>query len=58
MAVEKAYGIAPELLIEGCIARALTRAPELEAITGGVGARALTEFGVDVWRLRWDLTSI
>src|SRR5216684_4016203 len=33
-------------------------APQLDAITGGVGAAAITEFGVDVSRLHWDLTSI
>src|SRR5208282_4479629 len=30
----------------------------LDAITGGVGAAAITEFGVDASRLHWDLTSI
>ena len=59
MAVEEAYGIAPELLNDDRIARALNAvAPQLEAITGGVGAAAVTEFGVDVSRLHWDLTSI
>jgi transposase len=59
MAVEEAYGIAPELLNDDRIARALDAvAPQLEAIVGGVGAAAVTEFGVDVSRLHWDLTSI
>ena len=59
MAVEEAYGIAPELLNDDRIARALDAvAPQLEAIAGGVGAAAVTEFGVDVSRLHWDLTSI
>ena len=59
MAVEEAYGIAPELLNDDRIARALDAvAPQLDAITGGVGAAAVTEFGVDVSRLHWDLTSI
>ena len=59
MAVEEAYGIAPELLNDDRIARALDAiAPHLEEITGGVGAAAVTEFGVDVSRLHWDLTSI
>src|SRR6266566_4884625 len=59
MAVEEAYGIQPELLNDDRIARALDAvAPQLEAIAGGVGAAAITEFGVDVSRLHWDLTSI
>jgi hypothetical protein len=59
MAVDEAYGIAPELLNDDRIARALDAvAPQLDAITGGVGAAAITEFGVDVSRLHWDLTSI
>ena len=59
MAVEEAYGIAPELLNDDRIARALDGiAPQLDAIAGGVGAAAITEFGVDVSRLHWDLTSI
>jgi transposase len=59
MAVEEAYGIAPELLNDDRIARALDAiAPQLDAIAGGVGAAAVTEFGIDVSRLHWDLTSI
>ena len=59
MAVEEAYGIAPELLNDDRIARALDAvAPQLGAIVGGTGAAAVTEFGVDVSRLHWDLTSI
>ncbi len=59
MAVEEAYGIAPELLNDDRIARALDAvAPQLDAIAGGAGAAAITEFGVDVSRLHWDLTSI
>src|ERR1017187_227228 len=59
IAVEEAYGIAPELLNDDRIARALDAvAPQLEAIAGGVGAAAVSEFGVDVSRLHWDLTSI
>lgn len=59
MAVDEAYGIAPELLNDDRIARALDAvAPCLDEITGSVGAAAITEFGVDVSRLHWDLTSI
>ena len=59
MAVDEAYGISPELLNDDRIARALDAvAPHLDEITGGAGAAAITEFGVDVSRLHWDLTSI
>jgi len=59
MAVEEAYGIEPHLLNDDRIARALDAvAPQLDAIIGGVGAAAISEFGVDVARLHWDMTSI
>jgi hypothetical protein len=59
MAVDEAYGIAPELLNDDRIARALDAvAPQLEEIIGSVGAAAISEFGVDVARLHWDMTSI
>jgi hypothetical protein len=59
MAVDEAYGITAELLNDDRIARALDAvAPYLDEITGSVGAAAITEFGVDVSRLHWDLTSI
>ena len=59
MAVEEAYGIQPGLLNDDRIARALDAvAPQLDAIAGSAGAAAITEFGVDVSRLHWDLTSI
>ena|SRR5882724_2826742 len=59
MAVDEAYGITPELLSDDRITRALDAiAPHLDEITGSAGAAAITEFGVDVSRLHWDLTSI
>ena len=59
MAVEEAYGIEPHLLNDDRIARALDAvAPQLDAITGSAGAAAISEFGVDVARLHWDMTSI
>src|SRR5216117_2724038 len=59
MAVDEAYGISPVLLNDDRIARALDAiGPQLDAITGGAGAAAITEFGVDVSRLHWDLISI
>lgn len=33
-------------------------APNLDGIVGSVGARAIAEFGLDVSRLHWDMTSI
>ena len=59
MAVDEAYGITPELLNDDRIARALDAiAPYLDEITGSARAAAITEFGVDVSRLHWDLTSV
>ena len=59
MAVEEVYGIEPGLLNDDRLARALDAiAPHLDAITGAIGAAAISEFGVDVARLHWDMTSI
>ena len=59
MAVEEAYGISPRLLNDDRIARALDAvAPYLDEVIGSVGAAAISEFGVDVTRLHWDMTSI
>ncbi|WP_327223338.1 IS1634 family transposase [Streptomyces platensis] len=58
-AVEDVFGITPDLLNDDRIARALDSiAPELEGIVGSVGASAITEFGIDVSRLHWDMTSM
>ncbi|MHA6757894.1 IS1634 family transposase [Streptacidiphilus sp. PAMC 29251] len=58
-AVEPVFGIEPGLLNDDRIARALDAiAPRLEQITGTVAARAIAEFGIDVARLHWDMTSI
>jgi hypothetical protein len=59
MAVDEAYGIEPYLLNDDRLGRALDAiAPRLDEITGSVGAAAISEFGVDVTRLHWDMTSI
>ncbi|MGH3157181.1 MAG: hypothetical protein ACRDNF_11470, partial [Streptosporangiaceae bacterium] len=59
MAVDEAYGVEPGLLNDDRIARALDAiAPRLDEVTGSVGAAAITEFGVDVARLHWDMTSV
>ncbi|MFF4753702.1 IS1634 family transposase [Streptomyces sp. NPDC002514] len=58
-AVEEVFGIGPDLLNDDRLARALDAiAPELERIAGTVGGRAVAEFGVDVSRLHWDMTSM
>jgi transposase len=58
-AVEEVFGIDPACLNDDRIGRALDAiAPELDAIVGSVGARAITAFGIEVARLHWDMTSI
>jgi transposase len=58
-AVEEVFGIEAGLLNDDRLARALDAiAPHLEHIAGTVGARAIGEFGVDVSRLHWDMTSM
>lgn len=58
-AVPEVFGIEPGLLNDDRIGRALDAlAPVLEGIVGSVGARAIEEFGIDVSRIHWDMTSI
>jgi transposase len=58
-AVEEVLGIDSALLNDDRLARALDAiAPKLEQLAGTVGARAITEFGIDVGRLHWDMTSM
>lgn len=58
-AVEEVFGIEPGLLNDDRLARALDAiAPRLEQIAGTIGAQAITEFGIDVSRLHWDMTSM
>ena len=58
-AVEEVFGIEPGLLNDDRLARALDAiAPHLEHIAGTAGARAIAEFGIDVSRLHWDMTSM
>lgn len=58
-AVEEVFGIEAGLLNDDRLARALDAiAPHLEHIAGTVGARAIAEFGIDVSRLHWDMTSM
>lgn len=58
-AVEEVFGIEASSLNDDRIGRALDAiAPELEGIIGSIGAQAIAEFGLDVARLHWDMTSI
>ena len=58
-AVAEVFGIEPALLNDDRLGRALDAiAPHVEAIAGTVGATAITEFGIDVARCHWDMTSI
>jgi transposase len=58
-AVEEVFGVAASTLNDDRIGRALDAvAVELDGIVGSIGARAITEFGIDVARLHWDMTSI
>lgn len=58
-AVAEVFGVAAETLNDDRIGRALDAvAPALEAIIGSIGARAIGEFGLDVSRLHWDMTSM
>ena len=58
-AVEEVFGLAPEVLNDDRIGRALDAvAPKLAGIVGSIGATAIAEFGIDVARIHWDMTSI
>jgi len=53
------FGIAPEVLNDDRPGRALDAiAPELDQIAGTVGIAAIQQFGLDVSRVHWDMTSI
>ena len=58
-AVEEVFGVEASTLNDDRIGRALDAvAPALDGIVGSIGAGAITEFGIDVARLHWDMTSI
>ncbi|MET9887311.1 IS1634 family transposase, partial [Streptomyces sp. NPDC006430] len=58
-AVEEVFGISPDLLGVDRLARALDAiAPHLDELVGTVGAQAIAEFGIDVSRIHWDMTSM
>jgi transposase len=58
-AVPEVFGVTAEALNDDRLGRALDAiAPQLDAIVGTVGARAIAAFGLEVSRLHWDMTSI
>lgn len=58
-AVEEVFAVAPATLNDDRIGRALDAvAPHLDGIVGSIGAKAIAEFGIDVSRLHWDMTSM
>jgi transposase len=58
-AVEEIFGVEASSLNDDRVGRALDAiAPHLEGIIGSIGATAIAEFGIDVARLHWDMTSI
>ena len=58
-AVEEVFGAVAETLNDDRVGRALDAiAPQLDGIVGSVGAAAIADFGIDVSRLHWDMTSI
>ncbi len=58
-AVEEMFDLDAASLNDDRIGRALDAvAPALDGIVGSVGVKAIAEFGIDVARLHWDMTSI
>jgi len=58
-AVEEVFGVEPSWLNDDRIGRALDAvAPVLDGVVGSIGVLAIAEFGLDVARLHWDMTSI
>jgi transposase len=58
-AVEEIFDLDASSLNDDRIGRALDAvAPVLDGIVGSVGVKAIAEFGLDVARLHWDMTSI
>jgi transposase len=58
-AVDEVFGIDPKLLNDDRLGRALDEmAPHVEKIVGTIGAKAISEFGIDVSQLHWDMTSM
>jgi transposase len=58
-AVEETFGVEADLLNDDRLARALDAiAPRLDAVSGAVAASAIGEFGIDVAKIHWDMTSM
>jgi hypothetical protein len=57
-AVPEILGTDPLALNDDKLGRTLdTIAPHLDEITSGIAVRAITEFGIDMSQLHWDMTS-
>src|SRR5208282_5850339 len=57
-AVPEILGIPAAALNDDKLGRTLDAiAPHLEQITSGIAVRAITEFGIDISQLHWDMTS-
>lgn len=58
-AAEEVFGTEAGLLNDDRLARALDAiAPQLAAISGTAAATAIAEFGIDVAKIHWDMTSM
>ena len=58
-AVPEVFGVSADALNDDRIGRALDAvAPEMAGIVGSIGAGAVADFGIDVSRIHWDMTSI
>jgi transposase len=58
-AAEEVFGTEASLLNDDRLARALDAiAPQQAAISGTAGATAIAEFGIDVAKIHWDMTSM
>lgn len=58
-AVSEVFGVEADALNDDRVGRALDAlAPELASLVGSVGVTAIAEFGIDVSRIHWDMTSM
>jgi hypothetical protein len=58
-AVAEVFGVEADALNDDRVGRALDAvAPALAGIVGSVGVNAIAQFGLDVSRIHWDMTSI
>jgi len=58
-AVSEVFGVEAAALNDDRVGRALDAvAPALDGIVGSIGVNAIANFGIDVSRIHWDMTSI